>query len=428
MKRRALRFAAIIGAASVATLAVAPAFAATTVSQASAQSVNLKVAGASLISQQVSSTNDGTSTKNVDSSTIPTLADLLPANNLIGAGVAPQASGANSDGTSYACAGIAGTGGGLVKVGNTACKLDGKPLTIDLANLNLGTALIGNTGALTTAIGGLPLIGDLLTLLGQTLDQLVGTISGAINGTPLGAIKIGGALSAIEASCVADPDKATGDTRLVDSSGGSTATSIGITLPNVGTLPLVNLPANPPPNTKVLTQLDVVTQTLINALTQELNTVLGGVLAPLNLGGLLQQIQTAVVTQVVAALQPLLQPLEQYLLNITLNKQVSSDAGRKIQVTALDAQVVPALAGSLISGEIGKVTCGPNTRVAAPTTPTPTPTKPNTPKTPDVPTVVDSGVEGKADHTARNVLGATAALMLLAGTAGLVGYRRMLTK
>ena len=47
---------------------------------------------------------------------------------------------------------------------------------------------------------------------------------------------------------------------------------------------------------------------------------------------------------------------------------------------------------------------------------------------PDIPTVVDSGLAGHADHTARNVLGATAALLLLAGTAGLAGYRRMLNK
>ena len=42
--------------------------------------------------------------------------------------------------------------------------------------------------------------------------------------------------------------------------------------------------------------------------------------------------------------------------------------------------------------------------------------------------MVDSGLKGHEDHTARNVLGATAALMLLAGTAGLMGYRRMLNK
>jgi len=45
-----------------------------------------------------------------------------------------------------------------------------------------------------------------------------------------------------------------------------------------------------------------------------------------------------------------------------------------------------------------------------------------------VPTVVDAGLAGHESHTARNVLGATAALMLLAGTAGLLGYRRMLNK
>ena len=430
MKRRVLRIGAIIGAAAVSTLAVAPAFGAAATSQATAQSLQLSIAGNSAVSQKVTATNDGSGETKNNADTVPLLADVLPANNLIGAGVAPQDATAKSDGTSYACAGIAGTGGGIVQVGNSACELDGRPLDIDLANLDLGNALIGDAGAITSALNDFPGLGDLLDTLGVELTDLVAQISSAVNGTPLGEITIGGSLSAIEASCTANPDAAQGDARLVDSSGGSNDTPIGLTLPNVGMVTLLNLPANPPPNTKAVTQLDVVTQTLVDALNQELDTVIQGELAGLGLGDALQTVQDEVVVQLVASLQPLLTAIEQYLADITLNKQTFGDGGRSVAVTAIDAQVVPnALeSASLISGELGKVTCGPNTRAAAPPGDDLTPPDDDDGDLPDVPTVVDSGVEGKSDHTARNVLGATAALMLLAGTAGLMGYRRMLDK
>lgn len=428
MNRRVLRFGAIIGAAALSTLAIAPAFAATGTSQATAQSLKLSIAGNSVIAQQTESTNDGTTETVTDNSTVPTLASLLPANDLLGVGVAPQSAVAKPDGTSYACAGIAGTGGGIVTVGDSACNLNGEPLTIDLASLNLGNIILGNNSALGSALNGIPGLGALLAQLGSTLDDLVGQVSGALAGTPLGEITIGGSLSAIQASCQADPDSATGDTRLVDSSGGSEQTPISVTLPGVAEpIILLNLPANPPVDTHVVVDLDVVTQALIDALKVELETALQGALANAGLGVLLQTVQDQLLTVLVSNLAPLLQAVQDNLLDITLNHQVSSEGGRKIEVTALSLDVLPAAAqftgSSLISGEIGKVSCGPNTRIVKPpTTPTPTDNNPNPP------TVVDSGVRGQADHTARDVLTATAALMLLAGTAGLIGYRRMLTK
>jgi len=425
LNRRMLRFGAIIGAATVSTLAIAPAFAAATVSQATAQSLTLSIAGNSVIAQETTATNDGADETVTDNSTVPTLADLLPANNLLGVGVAPQAAVAKPDGTSYACAGIAGTGGGIVTVGNSACNLNGEPLTIDLAHLDLGNIILGTDSALGSALAPLSVI---LEPLGIGLTQVVTALSDGLAGTPLGEIGIGGSLSAIEASCQADPDAATGDTRLVDSSGGSNATPISVTLPGVAEpIVLLNLPANPPKDTHVVVDLDVVTQTLIDALEVELETAVQGALQPLGLGVLLQTVQDQVVTVLVANLQPLLQAIQDNLLDITLNHQVSSEGGRKIEVTALSLEVLPAAAqfagSSLISGEIGKVSCGPNARAVTPPTTTPTPTDNTNP-----PTVVDSGVRGQADHTARDVLMATAALMLLAGTAGLIGYRRMLTK
>jgi hypothetical protein len=414
-----------VGAAALSTLAIAPAFAAATgTSQATAQSLKLSIAGNSVIAQETEATNDGSSETVTDNSTVPTLADLVPGTNLLGVGVAPQAAVAKPDGTSYACAGIAGTGGGIVTVGGSKCDLNGQPLTIDLAHLDLGNIILGTDSALGSALAPLSVV---LNQIGLALNQVVTALSSGLASTPLGEITIGGSLSAIEGSCQADPDAATGDTRLVDSSGGSNSTPISVTLPGVADpIVLLNLPANPPPNTEVVVDLDTVTQTLIDALKVELNTAVGGALGGLGLGALLQTVQDQVVTVLVQNLQPLLQAVQDNLLNITLNKQVSSDGGKKISVTALTLDVLPAAAqftgSSLISGEIGKVTCGPNTRtVVTPTTPTPTDNE-------KPPTVVDSGVAGQADHTARDVLAATAALMLLAGTAGLIGYRRMLTK
>lgn len=427
MKRRMLRLGAIVGAAAVSALAVSPAFAAAATSQATAQSLELSVLGNAAVSQQLTATNDGSGEVKNDASTLPQLADVLPANNLIGAGVAPQDAGANNDGTSFACAGIAGTGGGVVTVGDSECNIEGQPLDVDLANLDLGNAVIGDAGVLTAALNGLPGIGDLLTLLGVTLDTLVGDISAAIADTPLGELTIGGSLSAIEAQCTATPTAASGGATLVDGGG---PVDIGITIPGGTNVPLVSLPVNPPPNTHVLVDLDTVTATIITAVQDELDTALDGALAGLGLGALLETIQDEIITVLVAQLQPLLQPLQDDILDIGLNLQTVGDGGRSIEVTALDLQVLPVLedfaGASLISGQIGNVTCGPNT-AATQNPPGDDPESPDD-DLPEVPTVVDSGVAGDGDNTARNVLGATAALMLLAGTAGLMGYRRMLNK
>jgi hypothetical protein len=430
LNRRVLRMSAVIGAATVSMLAIAPVFAAAPVSQSTAQSLNLAISTTTAVSQKVTATNDGTTETNNNQSTLPTIASVVPGNALIGAGVLPNEARALKNSTSYACAGLAGTGGGIVTVGKSGCNINGQPLTIDLANLSLGNVLLGADSALGSALSGLPGLGTLLTTLGTTLNGLTTQISGALASTPLGQIKIGGSLSAIEGFCSADPDAATGDAHLVDSSGGSAATSIGITIPTgVGnatqTIHLLDLPANPPPNTSVPVDLSTLTASLTSALQTDLTNSLIGALAPLNPA--IQALQTSLLVPLSDALKPLTTAIADNLLNIVLNKQVPGDNGRSITVTALAIDVLPAAkaisGASLISGEIGKVSCGPNSRVAAPPTSTPTDNP-----TPSVPTVVDSGVNGPANNTARDILVATAALMMLAGTAGLIGYRRMFNK
>jgi hypothetical protein len=442
--RIGLRAGAVVGATALAALATAPAFAADTVSQASAQSLVLTIAGNPAVTQTVTASNDGTSQTTSGASTIPTIAGVLPGNNLLGAGVAPQDAGANADGTSYACAGIAGTGGGIVHTGSTSCDIDGSPITLDLGTLDLGSLTLDPASALGNALK--PLTGTVLDTVIQSLQTaLIGPLTSALVSSPLGSIKLSGTVSAIEASCTATPDAATGTAHVVDTQGGATTTPITASIAGQ-TFVVGQLPVDPAPNTHVVTQLDDVLKNVEDAVTTEVTNAVGGAASGLNL--LLQpvfaQIQSQLVTNLVAQLQPVLQPLQQQVLDITLNKQTSSDAGKRIDVTALDLQVAPAAAAftgsSLISGQLGHVTCGPNARPTTPSTPqssvSPAPTGPQHGSGPatdttdhdtSTPLAVDAGLTGEAHH-GHAALYAGLGSLALAGAAGAFGYRRFATK
>jgi len=440
VNRYLFKAGAVAGVASIAMLAAGPAMAAgEPVSQATAQSLNLSIAGTSAVSQQTSSVNDGTGEKSVDNSTVPKLADLIKGNNALGLGVAPQATSAkvdsNGNGISYACAGIAGTGGGIVTVGDTSCNIDGKPLTLSLANLNLDlTDLLGSTGAITGPLRSAldPILGA--NGLGGLLDGLVSQLTGALAGTPLGDIAITGGLSAVEATCTANPDKATGDAQIVDTSGHHSI-PISVTLPGVGPQVIANLDVdlpNKPGGTDVLVNLSAVTQDLIDNVDTELKTALGGALAGLAdpvVKTLLQPLQNTLLKPLLDALKPVLQAVSDNLLKITVNDVTPGDNGRSVEATALKLSVLPAakqfVGSSLIDGTIGHVTCGPNSRVAAPPSNSPSPSPTATPTNPNnnVPTNVDSGVAGDSSHT-NEILAAVAALLALTGVAGAAAYRR----
>lgn len=430
MNRYLFKAGAVAGAASLAVLAAGPAMAADPVSQATAQSVDVSVAGNDAVSQQFTASNDGKKETTNNASTLPTVLSVLPGNSFLGLGAAPQTAGANADGTSYACAGVAGTGGGIVKVGNIGCNITGQPVTLDLGSMSLGNALLGQDSALGSALNNIPGISTLLTNLGLTVSGVVTQLSDALKATPLGQVSVGGSLSAIEGICTADPNRAVGTANIVDSSGGSKDTPIGVTIPTgtggTQTITLLNLPANPKPNTHLLTNLDSVTQTLTDALTRELNTALLGALKGINPA--LATLQSSLIKPLVDALQPVLKPLEENVLDVTLNKQVSSDSGKKVEVTALDGNILPvggALPGGngLISLKLGHVTCGQNARVAAPPSPSPTPTAhPTTPGS-KVPTNVDSGLSGDSSH-ANEIIASVATLLALTGVGGAAAYRR----
>lgn len=427
MNRPVLRLGAIIGAAAVSTLAVAPAFGAAATSKSSAQSLQLSLAGNSVIAQKLTASNNGTTETKSDSSTVPNLVGALPDNTALKAAVLPQQAGANNDGTSYACSGLAsdGNGGpGVVTVGKESCDLKGSgAITLNLGQLTLGKALLTDKTAVSDAISQIPGLQDALTQAFGSLSDAVDQISTQLGKTPLGQIGLVGNLGVISAVCQANPDAATGDATLADS-------AIQLTLPDQKPMTLVNLPVHPNENQKVFGDTKGATTMVTDALTTYLTTFIQGQFAGTPLATLPSTVQTEVLNQVLDGLKPLTDALAQYVAEITLRKTTHGDNGRSIDVTALDLQVLPAVkeqvGSSLVSGQIGEVTCGPNTRatVDAPTKPG----KVDSPKLPAVPTVVDSGMAGHADHTARNVLGATGALLLLAGTAGLLGYRRMLGK
>lgn len=410
MNRRVLRLGAIIGAATVSTLAVAPAFAAAPVSQASSNALTLTLIGSPISSGTVKATNNG-KTESKTGQTNP-LVGVLGNQSLLNIGVLAQEATAkvasNGDGTSAACGGLAGEGASVVQVGDSNCLTPGSPVGLSLGNLNLSNVVTIDPAS---ALGGLSVLNPILQ---QILGPITTTLQSAL--APLGNTGLGGTLGAVSAHCTAVPGSATGSANIVNSK---------LTLNLAGTnVDLLNLPANPPPNTHLLTKLDVVVNTILDGIKTDLNTTLNGLAAPLV--AIIAPIQTQVVNALIAPIAQALAPLEQNVLDVTLNKQ--SSTGDSIDVTALDLKLLPVLTqfgvGGLAHIQIGHVTCGPNTKVTV-TPPSTTPTG-GTPSSPNVPTVVDSGVAGHSNDTARTVLAATAALMLLAGSAGLIGYRRSL--
>lgn len=435
MNRRAVRFAAALGAVTLAGVAVAPAFAATTVSQATASAIELSIGGQDAYSGEVKATNDGTG-ETVTGEVNPPIS-VLGGQDLLNVGVLAQDATATvdgSDGVSAACAGVAGNGGStspLANVGESNCLTPGEPVGLSILNLDLtGVVVIDPASALGPLAAANP-------ALEAVLAGITAPLSEAIAGTPLGDLAIGGNFGAVEAHCRAVPGSATGDSNIVDTTGGNADTPITFTLGGE-TVTLLNLPASAPPNTKLLTDLDKVTEAILGAVETELRTALAesgatGPLAPL--AALPEALQDQVIVALVEGLQPLLQPLEENVLDVTLNKQVPFPATDEIEVTALELKLLPAaaespLAASLVDLVLAKVSCGPNGRVGA-TPPPPGETPPGGDQ-PDagpgpIPTSVDSGLAGDSGN-GQLILVGTGALMLLAGATGLMGYRRMLQR
>ncbi|HET7684364.1 MAG TPA: hypothetical protein VFK34_11925 [Marmoricola sp.] len=436
LNRRGLRLGAALGAAALSSLAIAPAFAATTVSQATASAINLSIGGQSAYSGKTTATNDGTEETKTGVAQPPI--SVLGNQGLLNVGVLTQESTAQvsgNAGVSAACAGVAGNGGStspLANVGDSSCITPGEPVGISIANLDLsGVVVIDPASALGPLAEANPVLEQILSAITQPLSEAIGE-------TPLGDLALGGSFGAVEAICQARPGTASGDANIVDTNGGDDSTPITLTLPGQEPVVLANLDAHPAPNTHIPVNLDDATEAILGAVQTELETALAeagttGPLAPL--AALPEALQTQVIEALVDATRDqLLQPLQDNILDITLNKQVPFPATDRIDVTALDLQLLPAakqFAGdSLVSLQLAEVTCGPNSTLAPAANPSPSPEpapQPGPDKgTPTLPTSVDSGAGGNSNTGV--ILGATGALLLVAGATGLLGYRRLLQK
>jgi hypothetical protein len=432
-----LKVSALAGVASLVVLAAGPAIAADPVSQATASGLDLSIAGNRVVSGITSATNDGKTQDKQTNNTLPGLAGVAPGTNIAGLGVVLQDAYAQANGTSSACAGLTGQGGGLVQVGDRPCSVDGgQATTLDLATFDLG-GLIADP---STVVGQVVSTLGINNIAQQLQDALLGPVTKALSDT-LGNVGLTGSLGVVAAHCNATPDAATGGATIANS-------HLGLTLGGK-TVTLVDLPADPAPNTHVLTDLDKVTQVVLDAVvtqvTNMLNNPIGtagpsplgqlaAILDPLGqltgtVGDALKQVvgalQPNLIEPLVSALQPLLKALQDNVLDITLNKQPVPQKAKTFEATALDLQVLPAAkqftGSSLVGGTIGHVTCGPNARVAASPAPSPSPNTP--PSAPDIPKHVDSGLAGNSSN-ANVILAASTALLAMAAAAGLLAYRR----
>lgn len=407
--------AALTGAAALTALSLAPAVGATVVSRANASAATVTVAGSGGGSGTYAATNDGSRESTSGTSRPPI--GVLTGQSVLNGGVLAQEATARTDRTSAACAGLAGNGGSVAQIGSSRCLSPGTPLQATLGSLDLsGIKLAASDSALA----------PLNTATDPVLKALVQPVNAAVQKAlasaqaQLGNAGLTATLGAVEGRCTAGPGTASGSADLVD-------TKVSLSLAGQSTT-LADLPARPAPNTHLATSLSSVATLVLGTLRTDLTTSLNGSATPLT--GLTDAIQKQIVDNVVKQADGQLAPLEKNVLDLTLNKQVRPTAD-SIQVTALDASVLPATApvtgSDLAHLAIGHVECGPSGRVAPAAAP-PAPAK----KAAPLPTAVSSGLATAPGAPAsatrepfdRVALGAVGLLSLLAG--GAVLRRRLL--
>lgn len=399
-------------AAAMVALSAAPASAAT-VSQASATALSLELAGTGATdSGTYAVTNDG-STESAKGTNEPIIT-ALAGQEAIHAGTLAQDAVANKNATSAACSGLAGDGATLVAAGSGDCLSGGDNISLDAGSLDFSEVELVSSGLfqgvdqqLITALEDAGLSQTAVTdPLSAALKQVLAAL-----GDPGLHLDLG----AVQSSCTADKDKASGDSSLANS-------RAYVTIPTVGDVTLVDLPVDPDVNQKVVTDLTGVSDAILDALRTQFTNALQGALAPAN--DALNQLQAQVLDTALGQIESQLAPLEENVLDITLNAQNTSPGA--ITVTALDAKVLPAakafVGGSLAHLTIGTSSCGPNS-------PAPKTVVNNPPKAdnPSVPTVVTAGMESYDDGSAGHIALVTLLLLAAAG-AGVATYVRMLRR
>ncbi|GGO70957.1 hypothetical protein [Nocardioides deserti] len=403
-RRTAARIAAATTASSLVLLTGAPALAAEDpVAQASATAVRLTIGGTPADSGTYRVTNDGKRQRTTGSDS-PAIS-VLTGQDFIQAGTLAQKARTQIEdgrGASAACSGLAGDGAVLLEVDEGSCLRPGENLELNAGNLDLSNLqilrsdfLAGFDQQLQDALA--PVLDPLLAGLQTALEQVLTAADAAI------VLDLG----AIQSFCIARPGEV---------SGGTTLAGAGASLRLAGQeVDLVDLPADPAPNTKLVTDLGEVVDLLLQALRTQFTEAIGGALGPL------AQVvdQAEVLTSALGTVGEQLAPLEDNVLDVTLNKQ---ERGRdRIDVTALDLRLLPAAASfgvELLNVEIGHSSCGPNGRVQPdePNTPAPQPQ----PEEPQVPISVPAGSDGALGT------GGLVALLLAAIGAGVAATRRTL--
>lgn len=414
--RSYLRSASVIGAFALSTVAIAPALAAAPVAQSDANAITLSVAGNENGSGTATATNDGSTETKSGQETPPV--SVLGGQNLLRLGALAQEATAATDGSSAACAGVAGNGGSVANIGASRCLVPGDQVAATLGNLDLtGLVVADPTSALAplNQVTG-PILGQLSPLINQVVAQLR---------AQFGDLGLVAGLGAVEGRCTAQLGSAEGDAFLADA-------QLRVVLPKQANRPdlvLLDLPVHPAPNTHLTTNLSDVLDMIAEALTNDLNASFDGAGAPLN--ALIDAFQANIVKAVRDQVESNLAPLEQNLLDITLNRQIRPTKD-SIKVRALDLTVLPVLQdqldASLANLHVGNADCGPSGRVAAVAAP-PAPKAPAAPAA--IPTGVSAGYETAPaqygapveDSTNMIVLGAFA--LLVTTGAGFVTYRRL---
>ncbi|MFT4084483.1 MAG: hypothetical protein QM638_18045 [Nocardioides sp.] len=437
MRSSVSRGLALVAAGGMLALAAAPADAATHVAQASATAVSLSLASASTGTGSFTAVNDGTG-QSTTGSNEPAVT-LLSGQKLITAGVLAQDAVTHvrhGRGSSAACAGLAGDGASVLAVGDGNCLSGGENLALDIGNLDFSSLDVVAS----------PLFDGLDTQLKAALkpyqDQLTSALSAGLKQfvDALGDPALHLDLGAVQSHCTASGDTASGDSEIVNAAG-------YVEIPTIGRVDLFDLPVDPAPNTKVVTDLSSVAGDLEDALRTQLTAALKSRLtdddSPLaalatlldpagdGIDTVLDQLDP-VLNKALAELSDQLAPVEDNLLDITLNKQTRGTG--QITVTALDVSVgsaAKAFTGSdLAHLSIGTSHCGPSGRIT--TTRTTTTTKhhhsPATASHP-VPTVVTAGLaDAPPDRGSAGRTGLVGLLVLGALGAGAVAYRRTVAR
>ncbi|MET0999134.1 MAG: hypothetical protein ABWX73_10495 [Marmoricola sp.] len=410
--RSSLRLASAVGAATLSVIAVAPAMAAAPISQAGANAVNLSVAGNENGSGNATATNDGTTETKTGQETPPL--SVLGGQQLISAGVLAQQATAAADGTSAACAGLAGDGGSVVNIGDSSCLEPGDQLDATLGQLDLNDLIVADPESALAPLN--DVTGPILDQVAPIVDQVVTQLR-----TQFGDLGLVAGIGAIEGSCTAELGAATGDALLTD-------VGIRVVLPDGAPedeLVLLDLPIHPKPNTHLTTNLSDVLDMIAEALSTNLNNSLDGAGAPLN--ALIDAFQANIVTAIRENVEENLLPLEQNLLDITLNRQIRT-GDDAIKVRALDLELLPVaeeqLGAPLVGLQVGNAACGPSGRIGAAAGPLPAdPTALPTAVSAGYATAPASSRPGGDDSTNMIVLGAFA--LLVASGAGFVTFRRL---